>query len=207
MYNPAVHQESRPETLHAFIRETALGTLVTTGPDGLDANHLPLVLSVDGSRVLLSGHVSRSNPVWRQVEQNSNVLVVFLGPHAYVTPQWYPSKLEHARAVPTWNYATVHAHGTARSVADAGWLRNNVEQLTNLHESKFAHQWKVSDAPEDFLAKMVNGIVGVEIEVTRLEGKWKMSQNREARDKAGVVMGLQNRPDGASQATAAMMVK
>lgn len=191
MYLPSHFAEERLDLLHAAMRDHPFATLVTQGPDGAVADHLPLLLHVeaDGGGVL-HGHVARANPVWRNHPADTEVLVIFHGPQAYVTPSWYPTKHEHGKAVPTWNYQVVHATGCLRIIDDASWKRNMLDALTNCHEAGFADPWQVSDAPADYIEAMLAAIVGIEIRITRLQGKFKLSQNQPAGNRAGVVAGL-----------------
>ena len=203
MYNPPVFREERIPVLHDLIRVRAFAALVTLGPDGLSAEHIPLELDPEpGPLGTLRGHVARANPVWQTYRKDVEVLAVFQGPDGYVTPSWYPTKRETGKVVPTWNYAVVHAHGPMRVVEDREWLRALVTRLTDRHEHGRAQPWRVTDAPEDFVDGMLKGIVGLEIAITRLEGKWKMSQNRNAADRAGVVEGLRANGDAGSAAVA-----
>lgn len=192
MYLPAHFEEKRPEVLHALMREHPLGQLVTHGPDGLDANPLPFELDTSvGPHGLLRAHVARANPVWQQAA-DTEVLVILQAADGYISPNWYPSKPEHHRHVPTWNYARVHAHGVLRVRDDERFLRGLVARLTREHEarSQQARPWKMGDAPADYIDSMLKMIVGIEIEVTRLVGKFKLGQNRELRDRLGAADGL-----------------
>lgn len=187
MYLPSAFTLTDPHELHRILREHPLGTLVTHGPQGLDADHIPFEFDPDtGPLGTLRAHVARANPVWQQVAAGSPVLVVFRGEQAYVSPNWYPSKHEAHRQVPTWNYEVVHAHGTFTAHDDERYLRGVVARLTHHHEVTEPVPWKMSDAPADYLAQMMGQIVGIEIAVTSLVGKSKMSQNKEARDRQGV---------------------
>ena len=191
MCNPPHFREDRLPVLHAFIRDHGFATLVTLGPDGLVADHIPMeVHADDGPLGTLRGHVSRANPLWHRAAPEMEALAIFQGPQAYVTPAWYPTKQDTGKVVPTWNYAVVHAHGPLRAIEDREWLRALVERLTTRHEADRADPWHVTDAPEDFVEGMLKGIVGIEIPIARLEGKWKVSQNRPAPDRTGVVTGL-----------------
>jgi transcriptional regulator len=184
---PAAFALTDPQELHRILREHPLGTLVTHGPQGLDADHIPFEFDPDtGPLGTLRAHVARANPVWQQVAAGSPVLVVFRGEQAYVSPNWYPSKHEAHRQVPTWNYEVVHAHGNFTAHDDERYLRGVVARLTRHHEVTEPKPWKMSDAPADYLAQMMGQIVGIEIAVTSLVGKSKMSQNKEARDRQGV---------------------
>lgn len=191
MYQPPIFAEHRVEVLQEALRGTGLFTLVTAGPEGPDANHIPLLLEHAPAPLgRLVGHVARGNPLWSTTPPGARALAIALGPDAYVTPSWYPSKAESGRVVPTWNYVAVHAHGTIRFFEDRERLRDVVTRLTARHERDRAEPWQVSDAPADYLETMLAGIVGVELTVTRLDGKWKTSQNRSAPDRLGVAEGL-----------------
>jgi transcriptional regulator len=192
MYLPAHFSEARPDVLRAFVRDHPLGLLVTQNrAGGVDANSVPFVLDADGDTPgVLRAHVARANPVWKTARDDADALVVFQGPHGYVSPAWYPSKAEHGKVVPTWNYVMVQARGRLRAVDDRSWLRDFVARLTERHEAGRDAPWSASDAPADFLETMLGAIVGIEIELSSLVGKWKVSQNRGAADRAGVVEGL-----------------
>ncbi len=191
MYIPRSNEEKRVPVLHDFMREQPLACLVTLGSSGLVASHIPMVLEQDGSEFgILKGHLSRANPQWRDLTAGVEALAVFSGPHHYISPSWYPSKHEHGKEVPTWNYAVVHAYGTLRLVEDSSWLLLHLESLTDIHEAGFAVPWKVSDAPPEFIQQLSNGIIGLELPIRRLEGKWKVSQNKTERDRNGVREGL-----------------
>ncbi len=202
MYCPAHFAESRSEVLHALMREHPLATLVTMGEDGIHADHVPLILETadDGSPVL-HGHVARANPMWKTLRSDVEALAIFHGPDAYITPSWYPTKREHGKAVPTWNYAIVHVRGPLRVIHDADWLRRQVDALTRQQERDFAEPWAVSDAPADYVEQMLAAIVGIEMTVGSLEGKWKASQNQPEGNRAGVIAGLceLGRADAAAQ--------
>jgi transcriptional regulator len=194
MYVPAHFAESRPEALHRLIEENPLGILVTNGKSGLDANHVPFHLDKgSGQHGRLHCHVARSNPVWQEIATGDEVMVIFRAAHAYISPNWYPSKRDFHKQVPTWNYLVVHAHGRATVHDDERYVRGVVARLTNTHEARQAAPWKMSDSPREFIDAMVKAIVGVEIEITRLTGKFKLSQNKETRDirNAGEVLKAQ----------------
>ena len=191
MYLPSHFEESRPDVLHDLIRTHPLAALVTLGSKGLDANHLPLELDPgSGPFGTLRGHVARGNPVWHDFSRDIEALAVFQGPQAYISPSWYLTKRETGKVVPTYNYIVVHAYGPLRIIEDRAWLRGLVERLTNRYEAGRAEPWKVTDAPADFVEQMLGAIVGIEIPLTRLVGKWKVSQNRPSADRDGVVTGL-----------------
>jgi transcriptional regulator len=195
MYVPGHFEETRGEVLRRLIGERPLGTLVTFGAAGLDANHVPFELDPEPAPLgTLRGHLARGNPQWRGFSPDVEALVVFHGPDAYVSPALYPSKRETGKVVPTWNYVVVHARGPLRIVEDPEWLRALVGRLTDRHERARPDPWKVSDAPPDFVDKMLRAIVGLEIPLRGLEGKWKLSQNRPLADRRGVAEGLRGDP-------------
>lgn len=194
MYQPVHFREDRIEVQHALIRAHPLGMLITAGPGGLIANPIPFVIDADASeRGTLRCHLARANPQWREFASIDECLVVFQGPQDYVTPSWYATKRETGKVVPTWNYVTVHAWGRPQAIDDAAWLRKNVEDLTRMNEKALPAPWMVDDAPADYVASQLRAIVGVEIPIGRIEGKWKVSQNRPEADRAGVVTGLRER--------------
>ena len=191
MYIPSSNAEPRLDVLHDFIEAHPLGALVTASAEGLFATHLPLVLDRSrGAHGMLEGHVARANPHHRLEGTAGEALVIFTGPEAYVTPAWYAAKAEHGKVVPTWNYVAVHAYATLRFVDDRAFLQRHLRELTARHEHGRAEPWTVEDAPAEYVAGLERAIVGVELAITRLEGKWKMSQNRPAADIDGVVRGL-----------------
>jgi transcriptional regulator len=187
IYTPPAFAETRPEVLAAFVRAHPLGLLISAGPEGLAADPVPFL--IDGTE-RLRAHVARANGQWRALRAAPDCLVVFQGPEAYVTPSWYPAKAEHGRVVPTWNYAVVEVRGRARVIEDTDWLSRQIDDLTAAREAERAAPWAVADAPAPFVAAQLRGIVGIEIAVTALAGKWKASQNRPAADRAGVAGGL-----------------
>jgi transcriptional regulator len=206
MYTPTPFAEPRLEVLHESLRHAGLITLVTHGPDGLDASHLPMLLEPGpGPLGRLVGHLAAGNPQWKALGAGAPALAIVTGPDAYVTPGWYPSKREHGRVVPTWNYVAVHAHGLLTAFRDRARLLEVVTRLTDLHEARrearrppgSGERWKVSDAPAGYVDGMLAGIVGVELTLTRLEGKWKASQNKGEADRRGVAEGLRRDGDEA----------
>jgi transcriptional regulator len=191
MYQPPHFREDRIEVQHQLIRAYPLGLLMTAGPSGLLANLFPFLLDSENSdKGTLRLHIARANPQWRELESVEECLVVFQGPQDYVTPSWYATKRETGKVVPTWNYATVHAWGRPRVVNDDVWLRRQIEDLTAARENLRTAPWQVDDAPADFIAMQMRAIVGVEIPIARIEGKWKMSQNRPEADRTGVIAGF-----------------
>jgi transcriptional regulator len=190
MYLPRHFEETDRARLHAAIRAHPLGTLIVLTPEGLCANHVPFVVHPElGANGTLRGHVARANTVWRDFAPDVQALAVFHGPQAYVSPSWYATKRESAKVVPTWNYIAVHAHGPLRAVEDRAWLRSQIERLTSEHEQA-PQPWRVDDAPADYVEHLLGAIVGLELAIERLVGKWKLSQNRPARDREGVAAGL-----------------
>ena len=199
MYTPKHFVESRVEALHGLIRAYPFATLVTRAADGLTANHLPFELVGE----VLHGHVARGNELARL--DGAEVLLVFQGPDGYISPNWYPSKHETGREVPTWNYAVVHVHGRLRVIDDAAWLRRLLETLTDHHEAGQPQPWKISDAPDDHIETSLRAIVGLEVSIDRIEGKFKLSQNHPARNRAGVIAGLRERDGDGDAELAAWM--
>lgn len=191
MYLPPLFREDRIEVQHELIRAYPLGLLVTAGPGGLIANPLPFLIDGDaGERGALRAHLSRANPQARELAAVAECLVLFQGPHDYVTPAWYATKRETGKVVPTWNYVTVHAWGRPGLIDDPAWLRRQLDDLTLLGEGRRPEPWRVDDAPAPFVASQMKGIIGLEIPISRIEGKWKMSQNRPEADRSGVVTGF-----------------
>lgn len=191
MYLPAHFAEERLEVMHALMRAHPLGLLVCNGPDGPVANPVPFLLDAAASeRGVLTAHLARANQQWKLLEDGATALVVFQGPQAYVTPSWYATKSESGKVVPTWNYCIVQARGTVRVHQDPQWLLAQVGLLTETHETGRAAAWSVSDAPERYIETQLRGIVGIEIMIGRIEGKWKVSQNRPETDRAGVANGM-----------------
>jgi transcriptional regulator len=203
MYMPAHFEESRPDVLHRLIREHPLATWIVGRSEGLEVNHVPFMIdAARGPHGTLVGHVARANPVWQRLGAS---VAVFQGPQAYVSPNSYPSKRAHGKVVPTWNYAVVHAHGTPRAIESRDEVLAIVTRLTQTHEAASAVPWAVSDAPADYIDQMLKAIVGIEIPIERLEGKWKVSQNRALPDRLGTVAGLRQRGDAQSLAMAALV--
>jgi transcriptional regulator len=181
MYNTPHFREDNPDALHRFIRAHPLATLVTQSDAGLDASEIPVLLVNDS---LLRGHVAKANPVWRDARPTA--LAIFKADDNYISPSWYPSKQEHGRVVPTWNYSVVHAHGSLEFYQDKERLRDIVDQLTRTNEAQFANPWNITDAPRDFIEGLLSAIVGFDLRITRLEGKFKQSQNRPEADRDSV---------------------
>jgi len=206
MYLPEFFREDRLDALHAFMDEHPFATLITLEGGRPAINHLPMLLRpADGTRGTLVGHVARANPVWQTLAATGDATAIFHGPAGYISPSWYPSKARHHKVVPTWNYAVVHAEGRVRVIEEVDWLHDLVRDLTDRHEAAGRTPWRVADAPDDFVATMVRQIVGLELEITRLTGKWKLSQNRPAEDVAGVIDGLGERGTSSDVALAGLM--
>jgi transcriptional regulator len=196
MYIPSSFRENRIETLHELMRSHPLGLLVSHGSAGLRASPLPFLFYADeGRHGVLRAHLARANPHWEELADVAECLVVFQGVDGYVTPSWYPSKAATQKVVPTWNYATVHAWGRPSVVEDAAWLRRQLGDLTNVHERPRPRPWSVEDAPVDYIAAQMKAVVGIEIPIARIEGKWKMSQNKDDADRVGVINGMRTEDD------------
>jgi transcriptional regulator len=191
VYIPRANEEKRVAVMRALMVAHPLATLVTLGAAGLFASHIPMVLDDDGSEFgVLKGHLARANAQWRDFTPTVDALAIFTGHQHYISPNWYPGTQEHGKEVPTWNYAVVHAYGPLKVIDDEHWLRAFVTRLTDIHEAASPAPWKVSDAPEDFIRSMLKAIIGLELPIRRLEGKWKVSQNRTDEDRKGVIEGL-----------------
>jgi transcriptional regulator len=208
VYIPPHFQEERVDVLHQLIREHGLATLVTYGPSGLIASHVPLVLDTSDPAAkygTLRGHLSRANQQWRDYSPDVPALAIFAGPQHYITPTWYPAKAEHGKVVPTWNYIVVHAYGRLETYEDRESLLANVEALTTHHEASRPAPWKVADAPASYIDAQLKGIIGISLRIDRLEGKWKISQNRSAADQASVAAALRESGTDASVSMAQTM--
>lgn len=201
MYAPKHFEETRIDVMHALIEQHALGTLVTNGPEGLCADHIPFEIAPPTPEApygTLRAHVARANRLWQM--QGQDVMVVFQGASAYVTPNWYEEKRSSGKVVPTYNYAAVHAHGKLHAIEDPEWLMALLERLTSRHEASQPLPWKVQDAPAEFTGQLLRAIVGIEIPVHRLQGKWKVSQNRPLQDRINIAQGLAAVPGTAEMA-------
>jgi transcriptional regulator len=201
VYLPPAFTETRPEVLVAHIEEHNFGLLITHGTEGLVASHIPFVVDRDGEQLRLLGHLARPNPQAEDLGRGGQVLAIFSGPHAYISPRWY----EGGPAVPTWNYVDVHAYGLVRMVEDSEWLRRLLRRLSDQHEARSPAPWRMQDLPETYLKGMLGGIIGFEIAVTRLEGKYKLSQNRPAVDRPRIIAALEQSADAGAQAVARAM--
>ncbi len=208
MYLPSHFEETRVDVLHALIRAQPLGLLITLADAGLQANPIPFLIDSGPSPLgTLRGHVARANPLWRDSRADVDALIVFQGPQAYISPSMYATKAATGKVVPTWNYVTVQARGRLRAIDDAKWVRDLVERLTQTHEAQRAVPWAVSDAPDDYIETMLRAIVGIEIELSALQGKWKVTQNRNAADRQGVAYGLTQQGEANRDAQALAMAQ
>ena len=206
MYLPKPFEETSPDLLHGLVRAHPFATLVVMTDAGLSVDHLPFLLDeTSGPLGVLTGHVARANPLVRATLHDVDAVAVFKGPDHYITPSWYPTKRETAKVVPTWNYVVVHAYGRPRLIDDVEWLQRLVTNLTDRLEASRDPAWKVSDAPSEYIEKQLGGIVGVELRITRLVGKWKLGQNRPEPDRVGMAAGLRGENDGAAHALAGLM--
>jgi transcriptional regulator len=206
MYRPPAFREDRPEVLHAFLRQHPLGALVTQGAEGLEANHIPWWLEVaETGEVALLGHIARANPLAKTPPARPDVLVIFQGPQHYISPGWYPTKQEQGRVVPTWNYVVVHAHGRLVFHDEPAWIRPQMERLTHQMETTQPEPWSLADAPPEYIDALLKTVVGVEIVVDRLEGKWKVSQNQPEVNREGVIRALETMTDPTAQQMSALV--
>lgn len=191
MYVPKFNEENDISILHSLVKSKPLGAWATIADGEIVINHIPFILHEGrGDLGTLVGHVARSNSIFNNFSSDVNSVVVFQGDQAYITPSWYPSKHKHGMAVPTWNYVVVHAHGIPRKIEDPEWLLQHLNELTDTHEKEQKLPWKVADAPVEFIEKLIGAIVGIEIPITKLTGKWKLGQNRPDPDKIGTIAGL-----------------
>jgi transcriptional regulator len=207
MYTPIQFRVDEAAEAHALMRAHPFAVLVTHGADGVVATHLPTLLKVDAESPLgrIECHLARPNPQWKTFAADAEALMIFQGAEAYIRPGWYPSKAQHGKAVPTWNYAVVHAYGRLQAIEDKDWLLAHVGELSDQQEAPFAERWSMADAPADYLDRQARGIVGLVLAITRLEGKIKMSQNRDMADRDGVVRGLAERGEAEDAEVAALV--
>jgi transcriptional regulator len=196
MFQPDHFRVDDVAEMHTLMRARPFAALVSTGPLGLYGTHLPTVLKEDGARGVIECHLSRANPHWKDLANGGEAMLIFQGPEGYITPNWYPTKAQTAKAVPTWNYAVVHAYGRPEIMKEKDWVLRHVTELSAQQERSEPRPWEVSDAPASYIDVMLRGIVGFRFEITRLEGKWKMSQNRDTQDRVGVIEGLKARAAG-----------
>lgn len=192
MYAPKHFEENSIDVIHDLIEAHPLSTLITLKENFPEVNHIPMLLLRESKLGLLQGHVARANSLWQTHDVNTDVLAIFQGPEAYITPSWYASKAETSKVVPTWNYIAVHVRGKIRFIQDKNWLLAHVSALTERNEKTVGASWQVSDAPQDFIEKLVTGIIGFEIAIEHIVGKWKIGQNRSSADQASMIKGLES---------------
>ncbi|MFT6916745.1 MAG: transcriptional regulator [Motiliproteus sp.] len=190
MHIPKKFQQDDSAKLEGLIRDYPFATLVTYSKQGVEANHLPVILTEIGDKKVLQAHIAKANPLWKTVDDKSNVLVIFKGPDCYISPNNYPTKTETGRAVPTWNYVAVHVRGRMSYIQDPGVIKNMIDDLTTRHEAEQDAPWSTSDAPNGYIEKMLTAIVGLEIEISSITGMWKLSQNQPDTNISGVIAGL-----------------
>jgi transcriptional regulator len=206
MYIPPAFEETSVAVMHELMRAHPFAAIVMAGSDGLVATHIPLVLHAEaGEYGTLRGHIARANPQWADSSAGADALVIFSGPHHYVSPSWYPTKRQDARVVPTWNYTVVHAYGPLVAHPEPAWLLEHLHSLVTQQESRFDLRWELVDAPADYIERQMRAIVGIEIPIRRLEGKWKLSQNRSESDREGVLQGLDEVSSGDALALRGLM--
>lgn len=205
MYIPRKFRQENAEELVALIQQHPFATLIMNSEQGVEALHLPVLLEQMGERLVLKAHIAKANDVWKKVKNGAEALVIFNGPNCYVSPNHYPTKAEHGRAVPTWNYVVVHVKGAVSFTHDSDWIYGVIDELTSKHEAESPTPWTIADAPEEYIHKMLSAIVGVEIAVNSMIGKWKLSQNQPEINQQGVIQGLSSLNDAASQGVASMV--
>lgn len=196
MYVPKFNEEKEISVLHGLIKAKPFGAWTAITEGEIEVNHIPFVLKEKrGELGTLVGHVARNNKIWQTVSEKQYSVIIFQGDQAYITPSWYPSKHKDGKAVPTWNYAVVHAYGIPRVFEDPGKLVEHITELTKIHEANQALPWEVTDAPSEYIDRLVKAIVGIEIPIAKIIGKWKLGQNRSDSDKLGVIAGLRSGND------------
>jgi transcriptional regulator len=201
-------EETRTEEMHHLIDAHPLATLIVTVDGELVVNHIPMLLdSGDGQHGMLRAHISKANPLFMHLQRGINAVAIFRGAQTYISPNWYPSKHVDGKQVPTWNYVVVHAHGKPRLIDDSSWLLTHLHAMTNKQEASLPQPWKVSDAPREFIDRMMTAIIGIEMPIVKLEGKWKVSQNRTRADQFGVAAGLQNQGNAQSQVMTSLVMQ
>ncbi len=207
MHIPKKFRQEDTNKLIALIKDFPFATLIGSNESGAQVMHLPLLIkNEDGQSYSLNGHIAKVNPFWQQIKQGDKVVAVFHGPNCYISPNHYPTKLEHGKAVPTWNYVVVHAEGNIKFHHDKEWLYTHIDELSQQHEQKSEKPWSINDAPEDYIQKMLPAIVGIEISINNIEGQWKLSQNQPAKNQQGVIQGLMDTENPNAQAIAKMMI-
>lgn len=194
MHIPKHFEQPDIEQLNALIVANPFATLVVSSKNGIEAHHLPLVFKKDDQNTLI-GHIAKANELWQNIDSGAEVLLIFNGPDAYISPSAYPSKKEHGRVVPTWNYVAVHVRGTLRFVKESDWIRSALAQLTQTQESEQSQPWSINDAPDQYSKRLINAVVGLEIRISSIMGQWKLSQNKSSEDRAGVIQFLEGQDE------------
>ena len=207
MYIPSTFKQDDLNVITKLITEHPLGLLISSGDEGITTSAIPFLTRINNDKLTLVAHLARANKHWQSLQKNNDCVIVFSGHQNYITPNWYPTKNDTHKVVPTWNYQVVEVRGKAKVIEDTVWLRTQIEELTNLMEEKRADKWQVSDAPSDFIENQIKAIIGIEIQVNEINGKWKMSQNRTREDSNGVIEGLSNNADKHSNPIVAEIVK
>ncbi|WP_286238054.1 FMN-binding negative transcriptional regulator [Neptuniibacter halophilus] len=205
MFIPKRFQQENTAELLALMQQYSFATLVTPTESGIEATHLPMLVESEGDQLYLRAHIAKANPIWKTVAAGAEVLAIFNGPDCYISPSHYPTKKEHGKAVPTWNYVVVHVKGVIKFIQDDQWKYGLVDRLTAQHEEGAAEPWAITDAPEAYIQKMLPAIIGLEIEVAEITGQWKLSQNQPEMNRQGVVDGLSVSPDDAARAIARLV--
>jgi len=205
MFIPSKFRQRNIEELISIMQKYSFAALVTQSETGIEATHLPMIVSSESDKLYLKAHIARANPIWESVANGSNVLVIFNGPNCYISPNHYPTKKEAGKAVPTWNYVVVHVEGLISFIHDSEWIYDAIDTLTTTHEAELKEPWSMSDAPEEYIQKMLPAIVGIEIEITSMVGQWKLSQNQPAVNQRGVVDGLSRSLDSSTVEVACMV--
>jgi transcriptional regulator len=205
MHIPLKFKQQDTEKLLELVQSHPFATLAFTTKIGVEVTHLPMVLKQKGEQLFLEGHIAKVNKVWESIDDGAEVLVIFNGENCYISPNYYPAKAEHGKVVPTWNYVVVHVRGRVNFKTDREWLFAQISELSNIHEAESDNPWKVTDAPEDYIHKMLNAIVGIEIEIDSIEGQWKLSQNQPEVNRQGVIEGLSSKEDASSQKMAELV--
>ena len=208
MYLPKKFEEKATETLHTLINNYPFGALIINCDGEIVANHMPFLFEPSrGDFGALNCHVAKANSVWRSMSEDTECLVIFQGPDCYISPSWYPSKRHHGKAVPTWDYVVVHARGYPKVIDNSEWLINHVSDLSSMHEVNRPNPWKVSDAPVEYINRMIGAIIGIEITISKLSGKWKVSQNRPKSDQLGILAGLETEDSQGARAISDIIKK
>ncbi len=205
MFIPSKFRQGNIEELISIMQKYSFAALVTQSETGIEATHLPMIVSSEPDKLYLKAHIARANPIWESVANGSNVLVIFNGPNCYISPNHYPTKKEAGKAVPTWNYVVVHVEGSISFIHNSEWIYDAIDTLTTTHEAELKEPWSISDAPDEYIQKILPAIVGIEIEITSMIGQWKLSQNQPVVNQRGVVEGLSKSLDSSAVEVACMV--